>query len=200
MQSVTQTVPSLWVSTQSSDYPGDALAGIRLQRELESAAYVLGGENTWCPCTENRWLPERSRSSEIGEVKTIVHAGYPPNGYFKSTAWFCYRRFVWSNPSVPRRRSRFLYARRSTNRCWDSKYVFSCLHQTWQRLHQASTTRLLPARWRCRLHEVVVYRWYIDGIKAAEALALSMVGTEPSWEEDWDPLRLSVCLSKSDNS
>jgi len=31
------------------DYPGDALAGIRLQRELEAGAYVLGGENYDAP-------------------------------------------------------------------------------------------------------------------------------------------------------
>ena len=57
------------------DYPGDALAGIRLQRELESAAYVLGGENYDAPAQKIGDFLKGREPSEIGEVKPSFTPG-----------------------------------------------------------------------------------------------------------------------------
>ncbi|OEE53225.1 NAD(P)/FAD-dependent oxidoreductase [Vibrio splendidus] len=57
------------------DYPGDALAGIRLQRELESAAYVLGGENYDAPAQKIGDFLKGRDPSEIGEVKPSFTPG-----------------------------------------------------------------------------------------------------------------------------
>ncbi|MFS1891863.1 NAD(P)/FAD-dependent oxidoreductase [Vibrio lentus] len=57
------------------DYPGDALAGIRLQRELESAAYVLGGENYDAPAQKIGDFLKGLDPSEIGEVKPSFTPG-----------------------------------------------------------------------------------------------------------------------------
>ncbi|MEZ9175939.1 NAD(P)/FAD-dependent oxidoreductase [Vibrio kanaloae] len=51
------------------DYPGDALAGIRLQRELESGAYVLGGENYDAPAQKIGDFLKGRDPSAIGEVQ-----------------------------------------------------------------------------------------------------------------------------------
>ncbi|MEZ8242783.1 hypothetical protein BCT10_19515 [Vibrio splendidus] len=57
------------------DYPGDALAGIRLQRELESAAYVLGGENYDAPAQKIGDFLKGRDPTEIGEVKPSFTPG-----------------------------------------------------------------------------------------------------------------------------
>ena len=57
------------------DYPGDALAGIRLQRELESAAYVLGGENYDAPAQKIGDFLKGRDPSEIGEVRPSFTPG-----------------------------------------------------------------------------------------------------------------------------
>ncbi|SBS63407.1 NAD(P)/FAD-dependent oxidoreductase [Vibrio atlanticus] len=57
------------------DYPGDALAGIRLQRELESAAYVLGGENYDAPAQKIGDFLKGRDPSKIGEVKPSFTPG-----------------------------------------------------------------------------------------------------------------------------
>ncbi|OBT16863.1 hypothetical protein A9264_10225 [Vibrio sp. UCD-FRSSP16_10] len=50
------------------DYPGDALAGIRLQRELESGAYKLGGETYDAPAQKIGDFLKGNDPSAIGSV------------------------------------------------------------------------------------------------------------------------------------
>ncbi|MEZ9063340.1 MULTISPECIES: NAD(P)/FAD-dependent oxidoreductase [unclassified Vibrio] len=57
------------------DYPGDALAGIRLQRELESGAYVLGGENYDAPAQKIGDFLKGRDPSAIGEVQPSFTPG-----------------------------------------------------------------------------------------------------------------------------
>ncbi|WP_394245426.1 NAD(P)/FAD-dependent oxidoreductase [Vibrio astriarenae] len=51
-----------------TDYPGDVLAGIRLQRELEKGAYVLGGENYDAPAQKIGDFLKGSDPSALGDV------------------------------------------------------------------------------------------------------------------------------------
>lgn len=57
------------------DYPGDALAGIRLQRELESGAYVLGGENYDAPAQKIGDFLKGRDPSAIGDVEPSFTPG-----------------------------------------------------------------------------------------------------------------------------
>ncbi|KII79544.1 NAD(P)/FAD-dependent oxidoreductase [Vibrio renipiscarius] len=57
------------------DYPGDALAGIRLQRELESGAYVLGGENYDAPAQKIGDFLKGRDPSAIGSVEPSFTPG-----------------------------------------------------------------------------------------------------------------------------
>jgi len=171
VQNVTQTVPSLWGSTLSglprwrtSRYPFTAwIRKCRLcsrWRELR------------CPCTENRWLPKRSRSKWNRWSKTIIHTGYPPNWYFKSTAWFCYRSDSWSNPSVREEDQRLLYARRSTNGVETRTSSPVCIKRG-KDFQSINLKGFFPAGEGAGYAGGILSAG-IDGIKAAEALAISM--------------------------
>lgn len=57
------------------DYPGDPLAGIRFQRELESGAYVLGGENYDAPAQKIGDFLKGRDPSQIGDVEPSFTPG-----------------------------------------------------------------------------------------------------------------------------
>lgn len=57
------------------DYPGDPLAGIRLQRELEANAYKLGGENYDAPAQKIGDFLKGRGPSELGDVQPSFTPG-----------------------------------------------------------------------------------------------------------------------------
>ncbi|MEK2201389.1 NAD(P)/FAD-dependent oxidoreductase [Vibrio parahaemolyticus] len=57
------------------DYPGDPLAGIRFQRELESNAYKLGGENYDAPAQKIGDFLKGRDPSQLGDVEPSLTPG-----------------------------------------------------------------------------------------------------------------------------
>ncbi|EKO3864451.1 NAD(P)/FAD-dependent oxidoreductase [Vibrio harveyi] len=57
------------------DYPGDPLAGIRFQRELESGAYTLGGENYDAPAQKIGDFLKGRDPSALGDVEPSFTPG-----------------------------------------------------------------------------------------------------------------------------
>ncbi|BDP35771.1 TPA: NAD(P)/FAD-dependent oxidoreductase [Vibrio parahaemolyticus] len=57
------------------DYPGDPLAGIRFQRELESNAYKLGGENYDAPAQKTGDFLKGRDPSQLGDVEPSFTPG-----------------------------------------------------------------------------------------------------------------------------
>ncbi len=57
------------------DYPGDPLAGIRLQRELEANAYKLGGETYDAPAQKIGDFLKGRNPSELGDVQPSFTPG-----------------------------------------------------------------------------------------------------------------------------
>ncbi|HCM0976904.1 NAD(P)/FAD-dependent oxidoreductase [Vibrio parahaemolyticus] len=57
------------------DYPGDPLAGIRFQRELESNAYKLGGENYDAPAQKIGDFLKGRAPSQLGDVEPSFTPG-----------------------------------------------------------------------------------------------------------------------------
>ncbi|EGA71392.1 Uncharacterized FAD-dependent dehydrogenase [Vibrio sinaloensis DSM 21326] len=57
------------------DYPGHPLAGIKLQRELESGAYVLGGETYDAPAQKVGDFLKGRNPSELGDVQPSFTPG-----------------------------------------------------------------------------------------------------------------------------
>ncbi|EGR0692744.1 NAD(P)/FAD-dependent oxidoreductase [Vibrio parahaemolyticus] len=58
-----------------ADYPGDPLAGIRFQRELESNAYKLGGENYDAPAQKIGDFLKGRDPSQLGDVEPSFTPG-----------------------------------------------------------------------------------------------------------------------------
>lgn len=56
------------VGINTDDFPGNALAGVEFQEQLESRAYVLGGENYSAPAQLVGDFIRNTPSSELGEV------------------------------------------------------------------------------------------------------------------------------------
>lgn len=61
--------------TPEEDYPGHPLAGIELQRRLEALAYTIGGENYHAPAQLIGDFLAGNKSAEIGEVKPSYTPG-----------------------------------------------------------------------------------------------------------------------------
>ena len=61
--------------TPEQDYPGDVLAGIDLQRDLESMAYQLGGENYCAPAQLVGDFLENKASTQLGSVEPSYQPG-----------------------------------------------------------------------------------------------------------------------------
>ncbi|BCE02530.1 NAD(P)/FAD-dependent oxidoreductase [Marinicellulosiphila megalodicopiae] len=59
----------------AKDYPGDPLAGIELQRRIEKAAYVLGGENYNAPVQLVGDYLNKKPSTELGDVTPSYQPG-----------------------------------------------------------------------------------------------------------------------------
>ncbi|MCJ8314512.1 MAG: hypothetical protein HRU38_20495, partial [Saccharospirillaceae bacterium] len=57
------------------DYPGDALAGIELQRKIEKAAYVLGGSNYNAPVQLVGDYLNQTASTQLGDIKPSYAPG-----------------------------------------------------------------------------------------------------------------------------
>lgn len=60
------------------DYPGHPLAGIDLQRDLESLAYKLGGENYYAPIQLVGDFLKNKPSTEVGSVEPSYKPGVTP--------------------------------------------------------------------------------------------------------------------------
>jgi len=66
------------VGIDPRDFPGDALAGIALQRELESNAYVLGGSNYHAPGQLVGDFVAGKPSNALGSVTPSYKPGVTP--------------------------------------------------------------------------------------------------------------------------
>ncbi|MEH6549723.1 MAG: NAD(P)/FAD-dependent oxidoreductase [Pseudomonadales bacterium] len=63
------------VGIEPSDYPGDPLAGIELQRQLESHAYVMGGSNYDAPAQKVGDFLAGKSSEKLGKVEPSFKPG-----------------------------------------------------------------------------------------------------------------------------
>src|SRR3954451_4951052 len=66
------------VGIDPKDFPGDALAGIALQRELESNSYVLGGSNYHAPGQLVGDFVAGKPSAALGSVTPSYKPGVTP--------------------------------------------------------------------------------------------------------------------------
>ncbi|MEZ8346292.1 NAD(P)/FAD-dependent oxidoreductase [Vibrio splendidus] len=154
------------------DYPGDALAGIRLQRELESAAYVLGGENYDAPAQKIGDFLKGRDPSEIGEVKPSFTPGIHLTDISKALPDFAIEAIREAIPAFEKRIKGFstpdglltgVETRTSSPVCIKRGKDFQSIN----------LKGFFPAGEGAGYAGGILSAG-IDGIKAAEALAISM--------------------------
>ncbi|MEZ8291347.1 NAD(P)/FAD-dependent oxidoreductase [Vibrio sp. 10N.237.312.B06] len=155
------------------DYPGDALAGIRLQRELESAAYVLGGENYDAPAQKIGDFLKGRDPSEIGEVQPSFTPGIHLTDISKALPDFAIEAIREAIPAFEKKIKGFstpdglltgVETRTSSPVCIKRGKDFQSIN----------LKGFFPAGEGAGYAGGILSAG-IDGIKAAEALALSMV-------------------------
>ncbi|MEZ9702318.1 NAD(P)/FAD-dependent oxidoreductase [Vibrio sp. 10N.261.46.E12] len=155
------------------DYPGDALAGIRLQRELESGAYVLGGENYDAPAQKIGDFLKGRDPSAIGEVQPSFTPGIHLTDISKALPDFAIEAIREAIPAFEKKIKGFstpdglltgVETRTSSPVCIKRGKDFQSIN----------LKGFYPAGEGAGYAGGILSAG-IDGIKAAEALALSMV-------------------------
>ncbi|MEZ9565939.1 NAD(P)/FAD-dependent oxidoreductase [Vibrio artabrorum] len=155
------------------DYPGDALAGIRLQRELESGAYVLGGENYDAPAQKIGDFLKGRDPSAIGEVQPSFTPGIHLTDISKALPDFAIEAIREAIPAFDKKIKGFatpdglltgVETRTSSPVCIKRGKDFQSIN----------LKGFYPAGEGAGYAGGILSAG-IDGIKAAEALALSMV-------------------------
>ncbi|MEZ9580052.1 MULTISPECIES: NAD(P)/FAD-dependent oxidoreductase [unclassified Vibrio] len=155
------------------DYPGDALAGIRLQRELESGAYVLGGENYDAPAQKIGDFLKGRDPSAIGEVQPSFTPGIHLTDISKALPDFAIEAIREAIPAFEKKIKGFstpdglltgVETRTSSPVCIKRGKDYQSIN----------LKGFFPAGEGAGYAGGILSAG-IDGIKAAEALALSMV-------------------------
>ena len=77
------------VGIDPSDYPGNPLAGVDFQRQLESNAYLMGGENYDAPAQKVGDFLKGGASEELGTVQPSFKPGIKLTDLSKALPDFC---------------------------------------------------------------------------------------------------------------
>ncbi len=77
------------VGITPSDYPGDPLAGIELQRKLEQNAFVLGGKNYDAPAQKVGDFLNGKTSTELGQIEPSFQPGIKLTDLSQALPDFC---------------------------------------------------------------------------------------------------------------
>ncbi|MBW3696100.1 NAD(P)/FAD-dependent oxidoreductase [Vibrio sp. T187] len=155
------------------DYPGDPLAGIRFQRELETGAYKLGGENYDAPAQKIGDFLKGATPSEVGDVKPSFTPGIHLTDISKALPDFAIEAIREAIPAFEKKIKGFstpdglltgVETRTSSPVCIKRGKDFQSIN----------LKGFFPAGEGAGYAGGILSAG-IDGIKAAEALALSMV-------------------------
>uniref|UniRef100_UPI004047F116 NAD(P)/FAD-dependent oxidoreductase n=1 Tax=Vibrio anguillarum TaxID=55601 RepID=UPI004047F116 len=155
------------------DYPGDPLAGVRFQRELESRAYQLGGENYDAPAQKIGDFLQGRDPSALGDVEPSFTPGIKLTDISKALPDFAIEAIREAIPAFDKQIKGFasedglltgVETRTSSPICIKRGKDFQSIN----------LKGFYPAGEGAGYAGGILSAG-IDGIKAAEALALSMV-------------------------
>ena len=160
------------VGIDPSDYPGDALAGIELQRQLERKAYVMGGENYDAPAqTVGDFLKGKS-SQELGTVKSSFKPGIKLTDLSDALPDYCIEAIREAIPVFDRKVKGFALADALLTGVETRTSAPICIKRG-KDMQSINTLGLYPAGEGAGYAGGIMSA-AIDGIKIAEAMALSM--------------------------
>ena len=162
------------VGIDPSDYPGDALAGIELQRQLERKAHVMGGENYDAPAqTVGDFLKGKS-SQELGTVQPSFKPGIKLTDLSDALPDYCIEAIREAIPVFDRKVKGFALADALLTGVETRTSAPICIKRG-KDMQSINTLDLYPAGEGAGYAGGIMFA-AIDGIKIAEAMALSMNG------------------------
>ena len=160
------------VGIDPSDYPGDALAGIELQRKLERKAYQLGGENYDAPAQRvGDFLKGRS-SQKLGNVEPSYKPGIKLTDLADALPDFCIAAIREAIPVFKRKVKGFALEDALLTGVETRTSAPICIKRG-KDMQSINTLGLYPAGEGAGYAGGIMSA-AIDGIKIAEAMALSM--------------------------
>jgi len=160
------------VGIDPSDYPGDALAGIELQRQLERKAYQLGGENYDAPAQKVGDFLKGKSSEELGSVEPSYKPGIKLTDLSDALPDFCIEAIREAIPVFNRKVKGFALADALLTGVETRTSAPICIKRG-KDMQSINTTGLYPAGEGAGYAGGIMSA-AIDGIKIAEAMALSM--------------------------
>ena len=160
------------VGIDPSDYPGDALAGIELQRQLERKAYQLGGENYDAPAQKVGDFLKGKSSEKLGSVEPSYKPGIKLTDLSDALPDFCIKAIREAIPVFNRKVKGFALADALLTGVETRTSAPICIKRG-KDMQSINTTGLYPAGEGAGYAGGIMSA-AIDGIKIAEAMALSM--------------------------
>ncbi|MAY41209.1 MULTISPECIES: NAD(P)/FAD-dependent oxidoreductase [unclassified Neptuniibacter] len=160
------------VGIDPSDYPGNPLAGIDFQRELESKAYLLGGENYDAPAQKVGDFLKGTTSEEIGSVEPSFKPGIKLTDLSKALPDFCVEAIREAIPAFNRKIKGFALDDALLTGVETRTSAPICIKRG-KDFQSINTQGLYPAGEGAGYAGGIMSA-AIDGIKVAEAMALSM--------------------------
>lgn len=160
------------------DYPGDVLAGVALQRELESLAYVLGGENYDAPAQlVGDYLAGRP-STDLGDVVPSYKPGIKLGDLAEALPEFANEAIREAIPAFDKKIRGFAMADAILTGVETRTSSPVCIKRG--RDFQSLNTRGLYPAGEGAGYAGGILSAGIDGIKVAEALAIDLLGLDLS--------------------
>jgi uncharacterized FAD-dependent dehydrogenase len=154
------------------DYPGDPLAGIRFQRELETGAYILGGENYDAPAQKIGDFLKGRAPSELGDVQPSFTPGIHLTDISKALPDFAIEAIREAIPAFDKKIKGFASADGLLTGVETRTSSPVCIKRG-KDYQSINLKGFFPAGEGAGYAGGILSAG-IDGIKAAEALALSM--------------------------
>ncbi|WP_047044617.1 NAD(P)/FAD-dependent oxidoreductase [Vibrio mexicanus] len=156
------------------DYPGDPLAGIRLQRELESNAYKLGGETYDAPAQKIGDFLKGRDPSQLGDVEPSFTPGIKLTDLSKALPPFAIEAIREAIPAFDRKIKGFATEDGLLTGVETRTSSPVCIKRG--KDYQSINLKGFYPAGEGAGYAGGILSAGIDGIKVAEALALDMVG------------------------
>ena len=161
------------VGIDPSDYPGGPLAGIDLQRQLESHAYVMGGSNYDAPAQKVGDFLKGKSSQEIGSVQPSFKPGIKLTDLSDALPDFCIDALREAIPAFNKKIKGFALEDALLTGVETRTSSPISIKRDRESFESINTRGLYPAGEGAGYAGGIMSA-AIDGIKIAEAMALSM--------------------------
>ena len=159
--------------TPEQDYPGDVLAGIDLQRDLESLAYQLGGANYHAPAQLVGDFMQNKASTKLGSVEPSYQPGVSLGDLSKALPDFAVAAIREAIPAFDKKIKGFAMADALLTGVETRTSSPICIRRG-KDFESINTRGLYPAGEGAGYAGGILSA-AIDGIKVAEALALDIL-------------------------